>query len=68
MEKYLEIICFDIHCIAMSVNLLEIKYCNVCSNLVNQKSQDMRFVTKLLCGLILEYTQLSKAPLVILRP
>lgn len=35
-------------------------------HLVNQKSQDMRFVTKLLCGLTLEYTQLSKAPLVIL--
>ena len=24
MEKYLQIICFDIDCIAMSVNLLEI--------------------------------------------
>ena len=24
MEKHVEIICFDIHCVAMSVNLLEI--------------------------------------------
>ena len=69
MEKCLQTICFDIHCVAMSVNLLKINIAMYVALIqVIQKSQYKRFVTKLLHSPILEYAQLPKAPLVILRP
>ena len=52
MELTLKVICFGIHCIAMSRNLLKIKYSRVCCVLVVQKSHDKKFVTKI-CNTIL---------------
>lgn len=52
MELTLKIICFGILCIAMSRNLLEIKYSRVCCVLVVQKSRYKRFVTEI-CNTIL---------------
>ena len=59
----LEISYFGIQYIAISRNLLEIKYSNACSVYAVQKSRCKRFVTKRLRILIPGYNQ-SNAPLV----